>query len=116
MLRLRGELVLPTIRCSGADIPLCSVQLLPSSSSSTTPSKEIAQTGVVALSFSPLSSTLFTFERPVKSDTDVHKNVKAWDVTSGEEVGSWYQKSLEDWCVDSAVSTQYRTDSFSGPL
>jgi translation initiation factor 2A len=59
--------------------------------------REIPQTGVVAISFSPLSTTLFTFERPVKSDTDVHKNVKAWSIETGEEVGGWYQKTLDDW-------------------
>lgn len=74
-----------------------SVQLLPSSSSSTAPVQTIAQPNVVALSFSPLSTYLFTFERPVKSDTDLHKNVKAWDVKTGEEVGGWYQKTQDDW-------------------
>jgi hypothetical protein len=51
----------------------------------------------VAAAFSPLSKTLFTFERPVKSDTDVHKNVRAWDVVSGEEVAGWHQKTFDDW-------------------
>lgn len=76
-----------------------SVHLLPSASTSTQAAREITQAGVVAISFSPLSSTLFTFERPVKSETDVHKNVKAWSVESGEEVGGWHQKSLNDWYV-----------------
>ena len=57
----------------------------------------IEQAGVIALSFSPLSSTLFTFERPVKSDTVVHRNVKAWNVKTGEEAGGWYHRSHDDW-------------------
>jgi translation initiation factor 2A len=76
-----------------------SVHVLPSASTSTQAAREIAQSGVVAVSFSPLSSTLFTFERPVKSETDVHKNVKAWSVETGEEVGGWHQKTSDDWYV-----------------
>lgn len=57
----------------------------------------LEQPNIIALSFSPLSTTLFTFERPVKSDTDVHKNVKAWNVKTGELVGGWYQKTMDDW-------------------
>jgi translation initiation factor 2A len=54
----------------------------------------------IALTFSPQSKTLFTYERPVKSDgTDVHKNVRAWDVQSGEEVTSWHHKNQDDWYV-----------------
>lgn len=68
-----------------------------SASGSTTASIAISQPGVMALAFSPLSSWLFTFERPIKSDTDVHKNVKAWDTKTGELVGSWYHKTMDDW-------------------
>ncbi|BEJ10879.1 hypothetical protein CspHIS471_0103010 [Cutaneotrichosporon sp. HIS471] len=57
----------------------------------------IAQIGVTALAFSPLSSTLFTFERPVKSETEVYKNVKAWSVATGEQIGAWYHKTGDDW-------------------
>lgn len=57
----------------------------------------IAQVGVIALAFSPASSTLFTFERPVKSETEVYKNVKAWSVETGEQVGGWYHKTGDDW-------------------
>lgn len=57
----------------------------------------ISQPNVIALAFSPLASWLFTFERPIKSDTDVHKNVKAWDVKTGELVNGWYQKTMDDW-------------------
>ncbi|ORX35304.1 eukaryotic translation initiation factor eIF2A-domain-containing protein [Kockovaella imperatae] len=73
------------------------VQLLPSSSSSSEPARVIEHPNVMALAFSPLSTTLFTFERPIKSDTEVHKNVKAWDVKTGNEVGGWYQKTYDDW-------------------
>lgn len=59
--------------------------------------RTLDQPNVVALAFSPLSTWLFTFERPVKSDTDVHKNVKAWEVKTGELVGGWYQKTMDDW-------------------
>lgn len=60
-------------------------------------STPIEQVGVVALAFSPLSSTLFTFERPVKSDSEVYQNVKAWNVATGEQVGGWYHKTGDDW-------------------
>ncbi|KAK8861714.1 hypothetical protein IAR55_002537 [Kwoniella newhampshirensis] len=66
-------------------------------SSSSTP-LTIPQANVVATTFSPLSTYLFTFERPVKLETgEMHKNVKAWHVKTGEEVGSWYQKTLDGW-------------------
>ncbi|RXK39670.1 hypothetical protein M231_03024 [Tremella mesenterica] len=73
------------------------VHLIPSSSTSKTTSRVIEQANVLALSFSPLSSTLFTFERPIKSSTDVHRNVKAWNVDTGEEVGGWYHRTQDDW-------------------
>ncbi|RSH94843.1 hypothetical protein EHS25_004649 [Saitozyma podzolica] len=73
------------------------VHLIPSSSSSSAPSHVLPAPAAVAAAFSPLSKTLFTFERPVKSDTDVHKNVRAWDVVSGEEVAGWHQKTFDDW-------------------
>ncbi|EJT52370.1 hypothetical protein A1Q1_04581 [Trichosporon asahii var. asahii CBS 2479] len=57
-------------------------------SSSSGEAVTIEQPGVVALSFSPLASTLYTFERPVKSETDVYKNVKAWSI-KGELIGGW---------------------------
>lgn len=47
-----------------------------------------------------MSSYLFTFERPVKTESgEMYKNAKAWDVKNGEIVGGWYQKTMEDWCV-----------------
>ena len=76
-----------------------SVQLLPSASTSTSAARSIGQLNVLSLSFSPQSTTLFTYERPVKSDTEVHKNVKAWSVTTAEKVGAWYQKTHDDWFV-----------------
>ncbi|WWC66619.1 uncharacterized protein I206_100522 [Kwoniella pini CBS 10737] len=75
-----------------------SVHVLPSSSSSSSSPVVISQPNVLALNFSPLSTNLFTFERPVKQDNgDMHKNVKAWDVKTGEEVGGWYSKSMDGW-------------------
>ncbi|WVQ93627.1 hypothetical protein IAU59_000703 [Kwoniella sp. CBS 9459] len=74
------------------------VRVLPSSSSSTSSPLTVAQPNVVAVAFSPLSTNLFTFERPVKQDNgEMHRNVKAWDVKSGQEVGGWYQKGLDGW-------------------
>lgn len=64
-----------------------------------TPQRTLEQANVVAIAFSPLSTWLFTFERPVKSDTDVHKNVKAWDTKTGEQISGWYQKTMDDWLV-----------------
>ncbi|OCF36320.1 translation initiation factor 2A [Kwoniella heveanensis BCC8398] len=74
------------------------VRVLPASSSSTSSPLTIPQPNVVAVTFSPLSTNLFTFERPVKQDNgEMHRNVKAWDVKSGQEVGGWHQKSLDGW-------------------
>ena len=74
------------------------MQLVATSSSSTTSAKSIAVAHAIALAFSPLSKTLFTYERPVKSDgTDVHRNVRAFDVQSGEEVSAWHHKDQNDW-------------------
>ena len=76
------------------------MQLVPTSASSSTSTKSIPVTSAIALNFSPLSKTLFTYERPIKSDgTDVHKNVRAWDAQSGEEVASWHHKNQDDWYV-----------------
>lgn len=76
-----------------------SVEIIPSHSSSPAP-VTLQQANVVALKFSPLSSYLFTFERPVKTESgEMYKNAKAWDVKNGEIVGGWYQKTMEDWCV-----------------
>jgi len=88
--------------CSCSDgenhgLRVCRVQILPTSSSSSTPARSIPQANVLALSFAPLSTNLFTFERSVKSDTEVYKNVKAWDEKTGKEVGGWYQKTQDDW-------------------
>lgn len=80
-----------------------SVQLLPASPDSTVPPVTIEQPNVVALAFSPLATQLFTFERPVKSETDVHKNVKVWDVKTGELVGGWYHKTGDDWWVGAGL-------------
>lgn len=74
-----------------------SVQLSKSADGVAKSPRTLEQANVVALAFSPRSTWLFTFERPVKSDTDVHKNVKAWDVKTGEQVGGWYQKTADDW-------------------
>ncbi|WOO80461.1 Eukaryotic translation initiation factor 2A [Vanrija pseudolonga] len=73
------------------------VELLSAADEPTSAPRTIAQANVVAVSFSPKSSWLFTYERPVKSDTDVHKNVKAWDIATGENVGGWYWKTGDDW-------------------
>ncbi|WVR03690.1 hypothetical protein IAU60_000685 [Kwoniella sp. DSM 27419] len=74
------------------------IRVLPASSSSTAQPLTIPQANVLALAFSPLSSSLFSFERPVKQDNgDMHKNVKAWTVENGNEVGSWYEKRMDGW-------------------
>ncbi|KAK6905471.1 hypothetical protein I203_106300 [Kwoniella mangroviensis CBS 8507] len=74
------------------------VHVLPSSSTSTTSTITINQPNVLALTFSPLSTNLFTFERPVKQDNgEMHRNVKAWDVKTGEEVNGWHSKNMDGW-------------------
>jgi translation initiation factor 2A len=77
---------------------LRSVHLLPSSAASSISSRTLPAYAVFALKFSPLSKTLFTFERPGKTDgTEVHKNVRAWTVENGEEITGWHQKTQDDW-------------------
>lgn len=93
-----------------AGLTFSSVHVLASASSSTASTLTLPCVAAVALSFSPLSKTLFTYERPVKSETE-HKNVRAWDVASGEEVGSWHHKSQDDWCVLSPAEYTRRISS-----
>ncbi|ODN77153.1 hypothetical protein L202_05681 [Cryptococcus amylolentus CBS 6039] len=74
-----------------------SVELIAPSSSSSK-STTIEQPNVVAIKFSPQSTWIFTFERPVKTESgEMYKNGKAWDVKTGELAGSWYHKTLDDW-------------------
>nr|XP_019048990.1 translation initiation factor 2A [Kwoniella bestiolae CBS 10118]OCF27920.1 translation initiation factor 2A [Kwoniella bestiolae CBS 10118] len=74
------------------------VHVLPSSSTSSSSTITINQPNVIALSFSPLSTNLFTFERPVKQDSgEMHRNVKAWDVKTGDEVTGWHSKHMDGW-------------------
>lgn len=76
----------------------CSIHVVPTSASSSTSPKLISVSGVFALAFSPLSKTLFSYERPVKiSETETHRNVKAWDVATGDAVGGWHHKTHDDW-------------------
>ncbi|WVO14696.1 hypothetical protein L204_102334 [Cryptococcus depauperatus] len=60
--------------------------------------RSLQQANVVSLKFSPLSTYLFAFERPVKTESgEMYKNVKVWDVKTGEIVTGWYHKTKEDW-------------------
>ncbi|KAK4686187.1 translation initiation factor 2A, partial [Tremellales sp. Uapishka_1] len=75
------------------------VHLLSTSSSDSAEPRIVELPNVVNLCFSPLSTTLFTYERPIKSDTDVHQNVKGWSVEDVSNVSSWYQKTMDGWYV-----------------
>lgn len=53
---------------------------------------------VVALEFSPSGGYLSTWERPSKlEDGSNVKNLKIWNVQTGQEVASFERKSREGW-------------------
>ncbi|KAI9621483.1 hypothetical protein KEM48_007718 [Puccinia striiformis f. sp. tritici PST-130] len=57
--------------------------------------------GVMAIKFSPQGTWIGTWERYVKpvEEGAQHKNLRLWDITTGEEVASFSQKSQEGWML-----------------
>lgn len=58
-------------------------------------------TGVIDIKFSPKGTWIATWERYVKPTVEgtQHKNMRLWDIATGEEVASFSQKSQEGWCA-----------------
>ncbi len=55
---------------------------------------------VIEIGFSPKGTFLSTWERQQKlEDGAIHKNMKVWNVQTGEQVVSFGQKNQEGWCV-----------------
>ncbi|OAV98889.1 hypothetical protein PTTG_09934 [Puccinia triticina 1-1 BBBD Race 1] len=57
--------------------------------------------GVIDIKFSPKGTWIGTWERYVKPTVEgaQHKNMRIWDITTGEEVASFSQKSQEGWML-----------------
>ncbi|KAA1106833.1 hypothetical protein PGTUg99_013885 [Puccinia graminis f. sp. tritici] len=57
--------------------------------------------GVIDIKFSPKGTWIGTWERYVKPTVEgaQHKNMRLWDITTGEEVASFSQKSQEGWMI-----------------
>lgn len=55
--------------------------------------------GVIDIAFSPRGTSISTWERYVKPTTEgaQHKNMRVWDVETGQEIASFSQKSQEGW-------------------
>ncbi|KAH9809977.1 eukaryotic translation initiation factor eIF2A-domain-containing protein [Melampsora americana] len=56
---------------------------------------------VIEVSFSPKGTWISTWERYVKptDESAQHKNMRVWDVSTGQEVISFSQKSIEAWSL-----------------
>jgi len=76
-----------------------SVRIVDSSAASASSVKhDLPVPKVVALEFSPTGGYLSTWERPSKNEDGTNvKNLKIWDVQSGEEIASFEIKSREGW-------------------
>ncbi|PLW34016.1 hypothetical protein PCASD_22333 [Puccinia coronata f. sp. avenae] len=58
-------------------------------------------TGVIDIKFSPKGTWIATWERYVKPTVEgtQNKNMRLWDIATGEEVASFSQKSQEGWML-----------------
>ncbi|EJU05921.1 eukaryotic translation initiation factor 2A [Dacryopinax primogenitus] len=62
------------------------------------PLRELPIENVIELNLSPLGNYLSTWERPLTfEDGRQHKNLRVWNVTTGEEAIALTQKTLEGW-------------------
>ncbi|KAG2021185.1 eukaryotic translation initiation factor 2A [Coprinopsis cinerea AmutBmut pab1-1] len=60
------------------------------------------------MSFSPRGTYLSTWERPVKlEDGAQHKNLRVFSVSTGEELISFSQKSIEGWQIQYTISESH---------
>lgn len=70
--------------------------------------QELAIPNVVEVNFSPRGTYLSTWERPTKlEDGAQHKNLRVFSVSTGEELISFTQKSLEGWDLQYTISESH---------
>lgn len=70
--------------------------------------QELAIPNVVEVNFSPRGTYLSTWERPAKlEDGAQHKNLRVFSVSTGEELISFSQKSLEGWDLQYTISESH---------
>ncbi|TPX63014.1 hypothetical protein PhCBS80983_g00066 [Powellomyces hirtus] len=72
--------------------------------------QEISQKNVIEIEFSPRGTFVSTWERLVKnadSETNPHKNLIVWEVTTGKQLISFTQKNQSGWNVDWTAEETY---------
>ncbi|GAA5985377.1 hypothetical protein JCM5350_005164 [Sporobolomyces pararoseus] len=80
-----------------ASVTSTGVQILDASTAAVV--REISVKAVIDIAFSPRGNQLQTWERQVKpaEGEPPHRNLRVFDVASGEEIASFSQKSIEGW-------------------
>lgn len=72
------------------------------------PLQELALPNIVEMNFSPRGTYLSTWERPVKlEDGAQHKNLRIFSVSTGQELISLTQKSLDGWDLQYTISESH---------
>lgn len=70
--------------------------------------QELALPNIIEMSFSPRGTYLSTWERPQKlEDGAQHKNLRVFSVSTGEELISFTQKSLDGWQLQYTISESH---------
>ncbi|KAF5318153.1 hypothetical protein D9619_012117 [Psilocybe cf. subviscida] len=70
--------------------------------------QELPLPNIVDLSFSPRGTYISTWERPVKlEDGAQHKNLRVFSASTGEELISFTQKSMEGWELQYTISESH---------
>jgi translation initiation factor 2A len=70
--------------------------------------QELPLPNIVDLSFSPRGTYISTWERPIKlEDGAQHKNLRVFSVSTGEELISFTQKSMEGWELQYTISESH---------
>ncbi|GAA5922836.1 translation initiation factor 2A [Sporobolomyces koalae] len=80
-----------------ASVTSTGVQVLDASTAAVV--TDISVKGVIDIAFSPQGSQLQTWERQVKpaEGEPPHRNLRVFDIASGQEIASFSQKSIEGW-------------------
>ncbi len=70
--------------------------------------QELLLPNIVEMNFSPRGTYISTWERPNKlEDGAQHKNLRVFSVSTGEELISFTQKSLEGWDLQYTISESH---------
>ncbi|BGP36325.1 hypothetical protein JCM10449v2_000224 [Rhodotorula kratochvilovae] len=87
-----------------ASVTNTTIQVLDASTAAVV--REFDAKGVVDIAFSPKGSQLQTWERQVKpaDGEPPHRNLRVWDVATGQELASFSQKAQDGWAI------QYTSD------